>query len=153
MYGGFLNKNQRGIKSYYLIHTGKTQIKSNTMKHEIKKVASNIEEFEMLTGKCNELTKDIPIIFLTVDDNEDKILKGFELGAVDYIIKSGPKNLKNGFPRRCKAGIVTTLRLFIPAISGMVSAPPLATIITSGLTCWIIELSASLPSFVFTPSL
>lgn len=34
----------------------------------------------------NELKK-IPIIFLTVKDEEKDIVKGFELGAVDYVIK------------------------------------------------------------------
>jgi two-component system, sensor histidine kinase and response regulator len=37
--------------------------------------------------KENEKTKNIPIIFLTVKDDEKDIVKGFELGAVDYIVK------------------------------------------------------------------
>lgn len=37
--------------------------------------------------KQNEKTKDIPLIFLTVKDDEKDIVKGFELGAVDYIVK------------------------------------------------------------------
>mgnify|MGYP000862321002 FL=1 len=37
--------------------------------------------------KANDKTKKIPIIFLTVKDDEKDIVKGFELGAVDYIIK------------------------------------------------------------------
>ena len=37
--------------------------------------------------KKNEKTKKIPVIFLTVKDDEKDIVKGFELGAVDYIIK------------------------------------------------------------------
>jgi two-component system sensor histidine kinase/response regulator len=37
--------------------------------------------------KRNEKTKDIPIIFLTVKDDEKDIVKGFELGAVDYLVK------------------------------------------------------------------
>lgn len=37
--------------------------------------------------KSDEDTKKIPIIFLTVKDEERDIVKGFELGAVDYIIK------------------------------------------------------------------
>ncbi|WP_072681485.1 response regulator [Arcobacter sp. LA11] len=32
-------------------------------------------------------TKDIPIIFLTVKDDEKDIVEGFELGAVDYLVK------------------------------------------------------------------
>ena len=37
--------------------------------------------------KENEKTKKIPVIFLTVKDDEKDIVKGFELGAVDYITK------------------------------------------------------------------
>jgi len=37
--------------------------------------------------KEDEKTKDIPIIFLTVKDDEKDIVEGFELGAVDYLIK------------------------------------------------------------------
>ena len=41
---------------------------------------------------CEELkkdptTKDIPIIFLTAKHESEDIVKGFKLGAVDYIIK------------------------------------------------------------------
>lgn len=31
--------------------------------------------------------KNVPVIFLTANDNEDNIVKGFELGAQDYITK------------------------------------------------------------------
>ncbi|QKF78185.1 response regulator [Arcobacter defluvii] len=37
--------------------------------------------------KSNEKTKKIPVVFLTVKDDEKDIVKGFELGAVDYITK------------------------------------------------------------------
>ena len=37
--------------------------------------------------KKSEKTKDIPIIFLTVKDDEKDIVKGLEIGAVDYLIK------------------------------------------------------------------
>jgi signal transduction histidine kinase len=37
--------------------------------------------------KEDETTKDIPIIFLTAKTGTDSIVKGFELGAVDYIPK------------------------------------------------------------------
>lgn len=37
--------------------------------------------------KLNPATKDIPIIFLTVIIDHDKIMQGFEFGAVDYITK------------------------------------------------------------------
>ncbi|MBD3223093.1 MAG: response regulator [Caldithrix sp.] len=37
--------------------------------------------------KANEQTKDIPVIFLTAKVSEEDLVKGFNLGAVDYIIK------------------------------------------------------------------
>lgn len=37
--------------------------------------------------KSNDKTKKIPVIFLTVKDDEKDIVKGFELGAVDYVTK------------------------------------------------------------------
>lgn len=37
--------------------------------------------------KAKESTRDIPIIFLTARTQSDEILKGFDLGAVDYITK------------------------------------------------------------------
>jgi len=39
------------------------------------------------TLKSNPLTKDIPIIFLTAVTDSEKIMHGFELGAVDYVTK------------------------------------------------------------------
>ncbi len=37
--------------------------------------------------KENESTKEIPIIFITAQTDSDNVIKGFELGAVDYIAK------------------------------------------------------------------
>lgn len=37
--------------------------------------------------KSNPGTRDIPIIFLTVKDSPEDVVKGFELGAVDYVTK------------------------------------------------------------------
>jgi CheY-like chemotaxis protein len=37
--------------------------------------------------KSNELSKDIPIIFITAQNDSESILKGFEAGAIDYITK------------------------------------------------------------------
>ena len=39
------------------------------------------------TLKSDVLTKDIPILFLTAKTESEDIIKGFELGAVDYITK------------------------------------------------------------------
>jgi DNA-binding response OmpR family regulator len=44
--------------------------------------------YEVLaTLKRDAKNKDIPVIFLTGESREDKIVKGLELGATDYIIK------------------------------------------------------------------
>ncbi|MCP4106878.1 MAG: response regulator [Desulfobacteraceae bacterium] len=37
--------------------------------------------------KASEKTKDIPLIFLTARTETDHVIKGFELGAVDYVTK------------------------------------------------------------------
>ena len=37
--------------------------------------------------KLNQKTKDIPVIFLTVETDIDSVVTGFELGAVDYVRK------------------------------------------------------------------
>ncbi len=37
--------------------------------------------------KRNETTKDIPVIFLTAKTDPESLLKGFEVGAVDYVTK------------------------------------------------------------------
>lgn len=41
--------------------------------------------------KADPTTKDIPVIFLTSMKNHENIIKGFEIGAVDYIIKPAHK--------------------------------------------------------------
>ena len=47
-----------------------------------------MDGFETFTAlKLNPRSKDIPIIFLTAVVEPEKILQGFELGAVDYITK------------------------------------------------------------------
>lgn len=51
-------------------------------------VLPDIDGFEVCTHlKSNPLTRDIPIIFLTAKKEKDNIIKGFQLGAVDYIPK------------------------------------------------------------------
>ena len=46
--------------------------------------------------KKDELTKEIPIVFLTAKVSTDDIVHGFELGAVDYITKPfNPSELKS----------------------------------------------------------
>jgi DNA-binding response OmpR family regulator len=37
--------------------------------------------------KENEITKDIPVIFLTAKNETEDIVKGFEAGGIDYIVK------------------------------------------------------------------
>lgn len=37
--------------------------------------------------KANSITKDIPVIFLTAKSDAESLLKGFELGAVDFVNK------------------------------------------------------------------
>jgi diguanylate cyclase (GGDEF)-like protein len=45
--------------------------------------------------KANEATKDIPIIFITGNNDSDSVLKGFEVGAADYVSKPFiPEELK-----------------------------------------------------------
>ncbi len=47
-----------------------------------------IDGFEVCRKlKGNRKTKDIPILFMTALDNPENILKGFELGGVDYVTK------------------------------------------------------------------
>ncbi|MDY0122220.1 MAG: PAS domain S-box protein [Sulfurimonas sp.] len=62
---------------------------------------SGINGFEVAQHILQEYpNKDIPILFLSADSNIDYILKGFELGAVDYMIKPLEKYsflLKIGF--------------------------------------------------------
>lgn len=44
--------------------------------------------FEVCTIlKSDSKTKDIPVIFITAATESEKVLEGFELGAVDYIVK------------------------------------------------------------------
>src|SRR4051812_12369412 len=48
----------------------------------------DIDGYEVCsTIKADPQYKEIPIIFLTVKDGTEDIVKGFDLGAVDYIIK------------------------------------------------------------------
>ena len=51
-------------------------------------VLPDIDGFEVCQHlKSNPQTQDIPIIFLTAKKEKDSIIKGFQLGAVDYIPK------------------------------------------------------------------
>jgi CheY-like chemotaxis protein len=53
----------------------------------------DINGFEVCEQLKQDLeTKDIPIIFLTASDNPNNVIRGFELGAVDYLKK--PFHLK-----------------------------------------------------------
>ena len=47
-----------------------------------------MDGYEVCTElKADEKTKDIPVIFLSAKDTDSDVVKGFELGAVDYITK------------------------------------------------------------------
>ena len=37
--------------------------------------------------KQNEVTADIPVIFITMKDEEESIVEGFDVGGIDYITK------------------------------------------------------------------
>lgn len=55
-------------------------------------VMPNIDGFEVCRQlKSQPETTEIPVIFLTSMKNTDNVIKGFELGAVDYIIKPANK--------------------------------------------------------------
>ena len=55
----------------------------------------NMSGIEMATLlKSQTKTKDIPILFLSANNNEDSIEQGFDVGAVDYVLKPfRPKEL------------------------------------------------------------
>ncbi len=55
----------------------------------------SLNGFEVCTKlKENETTRDIPIIFITALTDKEDIVRGFELGAVDYVTKPfNPKEL------------------------------------------------------------
>ncbi len=56
-------------------------------------VMPGMDGFEVCkTLKENPKTSDIPVIFLTVDSKKENVVKGFEVGAVDYVSK--PYNRK-----------------------------------------------------------
>ena len=65
--------------------------------------------------KTSEKTKDIPIIFLTAKTQTEDIVKGFELGAVDYVTKPFNKEEllamahKKGIPATSDAGKETLI--------------------------------------------
>lgn len=51
-------------------------------------ILPDIDGFEVCSHlKANQQTQDIPIIFLTAKREKESIIKGFQLGAVDYIPK------------------------------------------------------------------
>jgi DNA-binding response OmpR family regulator len=51
-------------------------------------IMPGMDGFEVCSKlKSNPKTKNIPVIFLTSETNQESIVKGFKLGAVDYISK------------------------------------------------------------------
>ncbi len=56
-------------------------------------VMPKMDGFETIQNiKANERLKDVPVIFFTSLDETDKLMKGFQLGAVDYVIKPAKQN-------------------------------------------------------------
>ncbi|MCD8502553.1 MAG: response regulator [Bacillaceae bacterium] len=66
----------------------------------LKKIASNyydliildimmptIDGFEVLVKVRNNLTKEVPIVLLTALGDTDRVVKGLQFGADDYIVK------------------------------------------------------------------
>ena len=57
-------------------------------------IMPGMDGFEVLANlKSNELTKDIPVIFLTSQNDPESETKGLNLGAVDYIFKPFSQSL------------------------------------------------------------
>ncbi|MEA3444941.1 MAG: response regulator [Bacteroidota bacterium] len=51
-------------------------------------VMSGMDGFEVcIKLKENKETRDIPVIFITVDSNKESVVKGFDAGAIDYVNK------------------------------------------------------------------
>lgn len=90
---------------YNLINAGYTTISANNAKSAIEKFKS--EAFDLIVLDVNlpdgngfdlcrefkEINKEIAIIFLTANDMESDMIKGFELGADDYVTKPFPINI------------------------------------------------------------
>ncbi len=65
----------------------------------------NMNGYEVCTIlKDNEITKNIPVIFITAKTDEDSIEKAYEVGGMDYIVKPFK-------PRELKARVKTQLHL------------------------------------------
>lgn len=82
------------LKDYNIIYAQSGQKALELVEHNqfdlilLDVVMPNMDGIEVCkTLKSNKLTKEIPIIFLTLKDEEKDIVKGFEVGAVDYITK------------------------------------------------------------------
>lgn len=82
-------------------------------------ILPSIDGFEVCAKiKSNEATKDIPVIFITGKTDQEDIMRGFEVGGVDYITK--PFN-----PQETLARIQTHLRLQVAKNEIVVSADKL----------------------------
>jgi signal transduction histidine kinase len=56
-------------------------------------VMPKMDGFETIQRiKAIERLKEVPVIFFTSLDESDKLMRGFQLGAVDYVIKPAKKN-------------------------------------------------------------
>ena len=92
------DKNIANTISYYLQSEGFTIHTARKVKEGIKKIENNDYDLMLLdinlpdgTGydlyKKMKTIQDIPTIYLTALDEEKDIVKGFDLGADDYITK------------------------------------------------------------------
>jgi len=94
----------------YIANSGEKALKILEMTHPdiilLDIMMPEMDGFEVCKRiKSNSRLESIPIIFLTAKNSIDDIIKGFELGAVDYIIK--PFNILE-----VKARIDTHLKLY-----------------------------------------
>ena len=99
-----LVKTKQILKEYYTIYTMESAAKMFELLEKVRPdlilLDINMPEMDghqaikILQGQ--EENKDIPVIFLSAKNDEDSIIKGLSLGAVDHVIKPyTPKTLLN----------------------------------------------------------
>ncbi|WMJ87735.1 diguanylate cyclase domain-containing protein [Anaerocolumna sp. MB42-C2] len=84
----------------YIVHSGEEGIIAAQKIHPtlilLDIIMNGIDGYETCRLlKSNSETKDIPVIFITGNNDSDSVLKGFEVGAADYVSKPFiPEELK-----------------------------------------------------------